>query len=147
MSTPYKPVSWGNEYISADKLNVMASNDQYLFERTPTVYYKAFGVSKRAGGMKIIAGIQVFGANKKVTNVDKDYHFGNFFSQGCHPIVTTSLSMATPGRYHVVISGLGKGVISPDHRGMNLRVIANAMSPKDARINTKIICNWIAVGW
>lgn len=147
MATPYKPLSWGNEYISSDKLNDMASNDQYLFERTPTVYYRGFGVSKRTGGMKVMAGVQTFGSSRKKSSVAKDYHFGTFFSQGCKPIVTTSLSMGTAGRYHVIVSGLGQGPISPDHRGMNLRIIANALTAKDSKINSTIIVNWIAVGW
>lgn len=147
MSVSYKPISWGNEYISSDKLNIMTSNDQYLFERTPTVYYRANGVHKKTGGMKVMAGVQVFAANKKKTSVSKDYQFGTFFSQGCKPVVATSLSMATPGRYHVGVYGLGRASLSPDHRGMNLHVISNSTQPKTMYIASKVAVNFIACGY
>lgn len=145
MATSYRPTSWGNEYISSDKLNVMTSNDQYLFERTPTVYYNAYGVNKRTGGMKIAAGVVVIPANKKLSAATKNYHFGSFFSQGCKPIVATSMSMTKGGRYHVVVKGLSS--MTPDHRGMRIDVIANEHNWKNSRINTRIYVNFIAVGW
>lgn len=147
MATPYKPVQWGNEYISSDKLNVMTANDQYLFERTPTVYYNANGVSKRTGGMKIASGVLIVPANKKVSAVSKDYHFGSFFSQGCRPVVTTGMCMVSGGRYHITIAGLGGTSALPDHRGVRFRVIANDISPKNNKINHKVYISWTAVGY
>ena len=144
MATNYSPVSWGEEYISSDKLNRMASNDQYLFERTPVVYYKAFGVDKRSSGMKIMSGIVVIPANKKISHVRKDYHFGSFFSQGCRPIITVGQNI-TGGRYHVYFQGFG--TLSPDHRGVRFGVAANALTLKDSKINTKIYIHFTAVGW
>lgn len=147
MSTPYRPITWGDEYISSDKLNVMASNDQYLFEQTPRVYYNAYGIRKSTGGLKIMVGVKAFTPNKKVSSVSKDIYFGNFFSQGCKPVITTGLAMGPGGRYHVVLSGVGASTINPDHRGANIRIIANALSSKDSRINTKLVVHWMAVGW
>lgn len=145
MATPYKPISWGNEYISSDKLNVMTSNDQYLFERTPTVYYNSYGVNKRTGGMKIAAGVVVIPSNRKKSAVSKNYNFGSFFAQGCKPIVTTGMSMNSGGRYHIVIKGFGS--MTPDHRGFRVNVIANEQTWKKTRINTRIYVNFIAVGY
>lgn len=146
MASPYKPVSWGNEYISSDKLNIMTSNDQYLYEKTPTVYYRAYGVYKKNGGMKILAGVLVFQPNKKVNSMSRDYHFGSFFSQGCMPIVTTGMSLTSGGAYHIVARGLGGRTIAPDYRGMNLRVISNSRT-KDNSVKYKSMVNFHAVGW
>lgn len=147
MSTSYRPTTWGDEYISADKLNQMAANDQYLFERTPTVYYNANGVSKRTGGMKIAAGQLIVPANKKISAVHREYHFGSFFSQGCRPVVTTGMCMTSGGRYHITIAGLGNNSALPDHRGVRFRVIANPLNSKDNKILHRVVVSWIAVGW
>ena len=147
MATSYKPLSWGEEYISSDKLNQMASNDQYLFERTPTVYYSAYGVNKKSGGMKIMSGVLAIYANKNASHVTKDYHFGSFFSHGCRPVITVGQNMTTAGRYHVYFKGFG--TFAPDHRGVKFGVIANHRSGSKTpnRINTKIYIHWTAVGW
>lgn len=147
MSTQYKPVQWGNEYISSDKLNAMAANDQYLFERTPTVYYSANGVSKRTGGMKILSGQLLIPANRKISTVSKEYHFGSFFSQGCRPVVTTGMCMTSGGRYHITIAGLGNNSALPDHRGVRFRVIANPMNPKENKVMHKVVVSFTAVGY
>lgn len=145
MATSYSPVTWGEEYISSDKLNRMSTNDQYLFERTPTVLYNAFSVNKRSGGMKIMSGIVVIAANSKASHVKKDYHFGSFFSQGCRPIITVGQNMTTAGRYHVYHQGFG--TFSPDHRGARFGVIANHRGSTRHAINTKIYIHFTAVGW
>lgn len=145
MSTPYKPVSWGNEYISSDKLNIMTSNDQWLYERTPTVYYNAYGIKKKTGGMKIAAGIVIFPANKKVSAATKNYYFGSFFAQGCRPVVTTGIATASGGRYHAIVRG--HGGLAPDHRGVRFTLLANAATVKKSKIYHKTYVFWQAVGY
>lgn len=144
MSTSYVPVQWGTERLSAEKLNQMCENDQWLFERTPTVFYNAFGVNKRTGGMKILSGVAMIPAAKTKSQVSKDINFGSYFSQGCKPIITTGQVMATGGRYNVILTGLSG--IHPDHRGFNMRVIANHLSGKQG-IKTKMYVHWTAVGY
>lgn len=145
MATPYKPVSWGNEYISSDKLNIMTSNDQFLFERTPVVYYKGYGVSKKSGGMKMLSGIVVFPANKKVSAATKNYYFGSFFSQGCKPLVTTGIATSSGGRYHAIVRG--HGGLSPDHRGLRVTLLANAATVKKSKIYHKTYVFFTATGY
>lgn len=147
MATSYKPISWGNEYISSDKLNIMTSNDQYLFEHMPTVYYNANGIRKQSGGMKIMTGVVPISSTTRAKATSKAFYFGSFFSQGCKPIVTTSISMgASLGTYHVTVDGLG-GPRQPDHRGMRVRVFANARNAKNNRIHTNLYVHFIAIGY
>lgn len=147
MSTSYRPVNWANEFISSDKLNQMAANDQYLFERTPTVYYNSSGVSKRTGGMKIMSGTVIFPINKRVSTLTKEVHFGSFFSQGCRPVVTTGMCMTSGGRYNITVASLGNNSALPDHRGVRFRVIANPMNSKDNKVLHKVVVSWTAVGY
>jgi hypothetical protein len=48
--TTYRDVNWApNEYLSNDKLNAMANNSRYLFERAPKLYYNAYSIKKESG--------------------------------------------------------------------------------------------------
>lgn len=146
MATPYRPISWGNEYISADKLNIMTSNDQYLFERMPSIYYNGpTGIKRSSGGLKILAGCAVIQKNLKRESAIKDFHFGSYFSQGCRPVITTGMTADTPGRYSVMMTGFGQD--RPDNRGVRFKVFSNTWKGKGPKIYRRIYVYFIAVGY
>lgn len=116
-TTPYRPVTWTDETVSANKLAQMANNDQWLFENGAKFRYTSNGLT-RDSGLKIIAGKTPYG----ITGADAYgvlVYFGSFFSSGCKPIVTATIEHSGGWMRKYVsirsLSGMGSEV---DHRGM-----------------------------
>jgi hypothetical protein len=140
-ATPYKPVSWSpKELISSDKMAQLANNSQWLFENTPRSNYNAYGVS-RATGVKLAAGIQIFGASK-ANNQTRPVYFNNFFSAACHPVVTTGV-ISFQRRTFVIMNGLG--VLHPDQRGFEITVECDSTTAN--KIERSFYVTWMAMGF
>lgn len=140
-ATPYKPISWNpRELISADKMAQLANNSQWLFENTPRTNYNAYGVA-RTTGVKIAAGIQIFGASK-VAYQTKPVYFNNFFSAAAHPVVTTGV-ISFQRRTFVICNGLG--VLHPDNRGFEITV--ECESAGATKIERAFYVTWMAMGF
>lgn len=108
-ATPYQPTSWTSEPVTQAKLQQMSNNDQWLFENMPKIRYTNSGIIKDTG-VKMIVGKTPFAASTiNVTHVT--VNFGNFFSPGCHPIVTATIeagvNAASVARTHAVLFGNG----------------------------------------
>jgi len=142
--TPYRAVSWEpNDILSADKLNRMTSNDQYLFDHMPRALYRAYGV-RRDTGIKVAGGLCLIKASKRPTGTNT-VNFGSFFSSRCDPIVTTGVVNSQQDRIFVAINGLGKP--QPDNRGFRVRVSVNAAHKKHQKIKRRFYVSWIALGY
>lgn len=142
MTTPYKPITWGPlEPIFKDKLNQMTNNDQWLFENTPRMFYN-WNV-KKTSGVKLAAGVARIGASKSHVGQTTIY-FGNYFSPGCRPIITTGLLTPKATRYHIAFRGIGS--LFPDHRGFTVIAAAN-LAVQVNRIESTIYIPWHAVGY
>lgn len=142
--TEYTPVSWSEEIVSIDKLQQMATNDQALFEMKPSTAIKHGGVNRNKG-MKILAGSKAFQAtNTWATSVD--LHFGNFFSQGCTPVVIPVIYGFPQTATYIHPKGLG-GTAQPDHRGFSVYVRSNERNMKAGRIVHPFTIQYIAVGF
>lgn len=94
----FVPVSWNGESISTDKLNQMANNEQFLFDRTPLVRYAYQGKQNivRDNSAKVMSGKTPFPPATNQDNVAILVYFGSFFSAGCHPIVTAVIETGGP---------------------------------------------------
>jgi hypothetical protein len=114
----YKPVSWNGEAITNTKLNQMANNTQFLFERAPRIRWTSAGLTKDTG-IKVLAG------KVPITTTTNNYcylpiYFGTYFTPGCKPILSGGLE-AGNHRSHVVFQPFANEL---DHTGMTA-VVAN----------------------
>lgn len=144
-TTPYKPTSWGiGEQITREKLNLMTSNDQYLFENQPNAFYNAHGI-KKTTGLKIMAGYTVIRSGKS-RHYEREVYFGNFFSVGCKPIIVTGLVIQKQSRIHCVLRGL-RGEYWPDHRGFTAVVDTDEINPKTNYFHYGVNVQFLAIGY
>jgi hypothetical protein len=142
--TSYKGVTWGDEMIATSKLNQMAQNDQWLFENSPQVTYKANGIT-RVKGIKIAAGRVLCtktGTNKESHTVN----FGSFFTTGCSPIIVHSMLHYGEVRVHWGHKGIGSRAL-PDHTGFELLGSVDQYSLKVNFLTRNYYIDWIAIGY
>ena len=141
-ATPYRPLSWApNEVMTEAKMDQIANNSQWLFENKPNVNYNAHGV-RRVIGVKIMCGVTTIPYTLTGIQTVAAY-FGNFFSVGCRPIVTTGV-VSFQRRMHIITNGFG--VMFPDHRGME--IVAECYAPDGGRrIQNTFWVNWMAMGY
>lgn len=144
MTLQYKAVSWGEEPTSADKLNTMANNEQWLFENTPRMKYSGYNLTKTSG-LKILATYALIPATT-ARGTSRGVYFGSFFSTGCQPIVIAQ-PVPTNGqrRFFVTVNGINRAV--PDHTGAAITCIASELNPKNDKIGASVYCHVIAIGW
>lgn len=144
-SGPYRPVSFvDGEPLDVNKLNTIAQNLQWLYENTPRISYKAYGLVKSSGA-KILAGNATVPARKSTLSYATVY-FGTFFSQGCQPIVVaTPVQNTTRTRFETVVKGIGR--VYPDHRGCQVGVTTDEYNATYNNHAYNLPVQWIAIGW
>lgn len=143
-ATPYRPVTWGdNDPLFTDKLNAMTNNDQWLFENMPTMFYNAYNL-KRTTGLKMASGLVIIPASRSYWGAAVVY-FGDFFSQGCHPVVTTGLIHQGQLRMHVGVRGIS--TMHPDNRGFTASVCVNEATAVNNYITKYVYVTWMAMGY
>lgn len=140
----YVPVSWNGESVSTDKLNQMANNDQYLFDRSPKIRYSSSNLT-RDTSLKVIAGKTPFQPHGKFDWTNVVVYFGSFFTAGCHPSVT-AVAEVTGGwmRKFVAIKGLAGEI---DHTGFLAQVVSQESIPGNGWIEAGGWVHWQAVGY
>jgi hypothetical protein len=144
--TQYKDVSWADgEPLDTNKLNTMVSNSRYLFERAAKVYYNAYGVHKDNGikiacGTNTIPPVQAYSTSITV-------YFGSFFTPGCRPIVSTSITSSYNRRIIDTINGISGASALPDHRGFIAHLAAVELNDKANYLVRSMHLNWIAMGY
>lgn len=141
-ATPYQPISWSSqEPAFKDKLNQMTNNDQWLFENMPKMYYSVNGI-KRSTGVKAATGFGVFNASA-TRYAAGTVSFGDYFSQGCQPVVVVGEMQTYPQR-EVIATIRGIGTAFPDHRGFEVYLTAVGTAKK---ISSTVYAPWIAIGY
>lgn len=139
-STPYTPVTWGEEPITAEKLATMTSNDQWLFEHTPAMSYSHNGI-KKFDNLKIATGT-VFVLAHTQDSVNIPVEFGGFFSSSCKPIVVVGgIISPVEIRCFVGCRGFDKGL--PDSRGFEIV----AAPPWGNGMTVNYYIPWLAIGF
>lgn len=142
--TGYKPVQWNvGDNLTKERLNQMANNDQWLFDNLTRSDYQAFGVHRTAG-IRIAAGTALIRTNTKPWGFT-DVHFGNFFSSGSTPIITTGVVSAHIRRVFVTVEGFGQ--TQPTSEGF--RIWVNTVNPPwmPNRLFAPLYCNFSAIGY
>lgn len=137
-------VSWSEEPISYEKLQVMAENTRKLRNMLPTTIFKHNGINKNTG-LKVLAGSVVTQPRNTWAQTSEVY-FGNVFSVGCNPIVVTE-------HYHAQQKGINMGIFGigntnlPDHRGFVSYMWADDRDGLHGKIIHPIVIGYIAIGW
>lgn len=143
-STPYKPVTFGNVAKIQD-LQQISDNVQYVYENMPTIYYNFAGTIKKSSSLKMIAGLVNI-----VTPARAAWGFGvlfgNYFSEGCQPIVTANIVTEVSSKIHLNIYGFGVKRL-PDRTGFVANCIADNTSAKVNVFPPGFSVSYIAVGY
>lgn len=118
MGSVFKHIGWGpGEYVSTQKLNDMAANDDWLFQNALTGYYDVLGVV-RDSGLSIRTGYI-----KALKTENMGVFIGSYYSRpfipGVRPVVLTGMACDNYfGMLHATKGLDGRAI--PDHRGFNL---------------------------
>lgn len=144
----FKATNWSQaELIEQKKANVTNNNIDWLFNNTPRAVYTLPGGSRdlrRAEGVKIASGRVIIAAPTE-NNASGEVRFGNFFSTGCEPNVTTGIIASFPGIV-CSLSGIGGGI--PDQRGIVVKVaIADWMRATRPSFGETIYVSFNAMGY
>lgn len=143
-STPFKVVSWSpNDPITDEKLDAMVSNDNWLRDNMTISRYGANGVN-RDTGIRIASGLALI-TSRKSAQATKFVGFGNFFSDGCKPIVTTGIVSASQRQIFATIDGPGSKP-QPTRDGFQVHVFVNSTNKKK-KISRNFYVSWHALGF
>lgn len=147
-STPYRAVSWEPlDLVGDDKMDQLANNIQYVYENTPRIKYTTPEGIRRFEGIKIASGRVVIPKKPKSDAASIAVRFGNFFSPGCEPNVTTGLNLPVHIPVTVSFRGFeGTGLI-PDHNGFQINVKVNESKKDKDNISRSFLVHWSAQGY
>lgn len=143
-STPFKVVSWSPlEPITDEKLDAMVSNDNWLRDNSVRGRYSSHGI-ERTEGIRIAAGLVLIPAGRR--GYRRRYvNLGDFFSQGCRPIVTTGVISTSQRKIFATVDGPGSKP-HPQREGFQVHVAAESRSKK-RRIKRNFYVAWHALGF
>lgn len=140
----YKPITFNGEALTTNKLNQLANNSQFLFDRTPRVRY-ASGNLVRDNAVKVLAGKTAFPVKKTADWANINVYFGNFFTAGSHPIVTVTPEVTGAWmRKFAVVKGFNGEI---DHTGFLCQIICQESIPGNGWIEAGGWVHWQAVGY
>ena len=142
--TVFKAINWSpNELIGENKMDTLVSNAEFLFYNTPRALYTA-DTLRRVEGVKIASGRGVITARPEDT-AGLTISFGNFFSSGCQPIITTGISANNEVAIFAVVNGISTEL--PDNTGFQVEVnVATTIAAND-RFVQSVYINWMAMGY
>lgn len=139
--TAYKPISWQSlDLATTDKLQQMNANIDYLKDNTPRARLRGVG---RDTGIRILAGIAVIPRQKDSAG-SQGVKFGEFFSTGCNPIITTGI-ITQETRIHVTIRGLNSFI--PNEDGFVVHAQMDNPDAKKNKLDSKLYVHWQAIGY
>jgi len=140
----FKPISWQpNEVITEGKMDRMSNNDNWLRSHRVEGLYRAPG-ARHNTWVKMASGYVIIPASKRA-RANNEVYFGEFFSPGCHPIVTTGIISQRNRLVFLTVNGFGK--LDPDRRGFKVFVRVQAKHKKNQRIARGLHIHWTAVGY
>lgn len=141
----YTAVSWQpGELITEAKMDAIGSNLEYFNQNMPRAVYNAHGVSTRLA-IKIAAGLTAVEPDPNGV-IGKDTYFGDYFSAGCRPVVTTGIISDSTRRVHCTIWGIN-GTLFPDHNGFRAALRSDEIDPSKNAFTKLFYVSWIALGY
>lgn len=143
-STAFKVLSWSPyDPITDEKLQGMVDNDNYLRDNMTRSQYGANGITKTTG-VKIASGLALITA-RKGRSATRSVFFGNYFSDGCKPIVTTGTVSISQRMIWVTHYGPGSNLI-PTRDGFTVFVYVDTETKKK-NITRNFYVSWHALGY
>lgn len=145
--TPFVATQWQPlDLLEESKMDDMANGIQFVHDNTPRARFNVGSSYSRAQGVKIASGRVSVPRDMKKDRDTKTVNFGNFFTAGCSPLVTTGIMSPQQANIFCVFRGLTR--VEPDHNGMVIEIqigeTANKAVPK---IRRSFAVHWIAMGW
>lgn len=118
----YRRISWGSGVITAEKLNTMVENSDYLYERMLRGNYDHMFLQKDSN-LKINA--MTCGFPNHINNVSRYMHayWAKPFAPGCSPIIATSHYFTEKIIVSVGIRNINGGPF-PDNAGFRVEAYA-----------------------
>lgn len=143
-NTSFKIISWSDdELITAEKLNTMVSNAEWVRDNMVQGDYAAFGKDKR-DGVKLLGGVALISKSGNRSK-SKRVSFNSFFTPQAKPIVTTGVVSSHQRRIFCTIEGDGKPF--PDGTGFVIQVFIEADNDANKKITNDFYVSWMALGW
>jgi hypothetical protein len=140
----FKALNWSpNEMIGEAKMDTMTDNSEFLFANTPRALYTLPGIA-RVEGVRIASGRALFTA-RNTDSAGVTVTFGNFFSNGCQPIITNGIMSEGQIMIFAVIHGIG--VLVPDNSGFQIEVNIAQTDKKLDKITRAFYVSWQAMGY
>lgn len=144
-ATPFKVVTWSPlDPVKNEKLDAMVSNDNWLKENMVRGRYRGYRV-RRSEGIRIAAGLALI-TSRKEHRAQTFVEFGDFFSQGCKPIVTTGIVSKGQRKIWVTVDGPGD-TMHPTNNGFQVHVVVDAEFDKNLQIKRNFYVSWHAIGY
>lgn len=118
----YRRLSWGSGPVTAEKLNQMVENSDFLYEKMMRGHFAHLGLMKdtnlRIQGMDVIVPQQI-------NNVSRfaNAYWPKPFSPGCKPIITNGHYFTEKVIHSVGIRNISGGLF-PDNAGFRMEVYA-----------------------
>lgn len=144
MST-YTPMTWSNgDAVSIERMNTMAENDQYLYERVIESKHVWDGAETTAG-IKILAMNARFpSVNAKLATIPISWN--GFFSPGCNPIVNLTVGRRQRNRLWVSVKG-PSGENWPNSRGCEIHGVMDPDTHNEYTFGIPIAVHIMAIGY
>jgi hypothetical protein len=144
MAEPYKDVTFGRERLTAEKLNAVVNNTNWLKEHLPEMAFEHEGIKKDVN-LKWLAGSALLQPTQ-AWSLTAEVRFGNYFSTGCRPILMTALhGYPQTGVVHTTY-GIGDQR-TPDNRGFAVYIVPYDRSGFNSKIMHPINISYLAIGW
>lgn len=141
----FSAINWTpNEQIGERKMDQMTDNAEWLYKFSPRAIYTLPGGLRRTEGVKIASG-RVLITKRNSDSASAEVRFGNFFSSGCEPNITTGVVSVGQAKIFCVTNGIG--TLLPDSRGFQVGVNIAADVKKRDKIMNSFYVTWSAMGY
>lgn len=140
----WTPIQWSPfDPILLDKMQQDANNLEWV--KDTSIRGRYTGSVRREKGVRLLCGIKVIPRSTTARN-NVTIDFGEFFSAGCRPQITTGMITPHP-RLHHRISGINQ--LIPDDRGFMVYVQMDNPNTQNNNnvLDAKSYVSWIAVGY
>lgn len=144
-ATAFNPISWSpSENITDEKMQQYADNLQWVYDNTPRALYTNPSGLKKPTGVRIVAGKALITARNAQT-ASVRVQFGNAFSNGCFPIITTGINNTFQDRVFSRFQGIGQ--VQPNHTGFQLFIEIPSYTKTKEIIKNNFYVHWTAIGY
>lgn len=144
--SPFVATQWQPlDLLDESKMDDMANGIQYVHDNTPRARFNVGSAYGRSQGIKIASGRKSIPRNMKKYQDSVTVNFGNFFTAGCSPLVTTGVMSPMQSNIFATFRGLSR--VEPDHNGMVLEIEIGQKEAAKPKIRRSFAVHWIAMGW